>query len=222
MSRLVMILIMMSMGLWASQTALAGKKASRSDVLDCMNLEEKLLGQQAVKTSVFPPALSKLRDYLAQPDLKDFAHELELTPTGVKLNVGSLQRDQKRFMNLVTRAIQEGSLTEIDAGSVVGPKVFIMLNHFMSSAPNRSAPLTVRGEFSRKIVASTREEYSHERILKHDPENPYGWTEAEIRHFEVAVKSLGLERCKGSQSCRFQITVRNGQGTVEILQGGPR
>jgi len=170
------------------------------------------------------PAIQRLKELLdAEPESNVFRHELYLAPEGWTLQIGYLERHQKKFMALVIRSIEEGGLVAIEAGNVVGPKVLILLNRVRNDAIRAGKPLTIHGFLSPEVLM---EKIRMQRALgiseKFNPNLPDHWTRQELQDFEKAWKELGIESCDPTWPrnriaiCRFKISVRDGKSTFSI------
>ncbi len=167
-----------------------------------------------------PPALSKLKEYIESKSNFLPQHKLELTPTvEAKLKIGVLYHDQKQFLALCIRAAKEGSLSEIDAGRVLSPKVFIMLNHLMVRVPKANVNMVIKGIFSEHIFKTARKEQSAGIMTRRVSKDPDVWNEQEIRDFEAAVRNLGLSRCRNN-ACAFEIRIKEGRAEILLTAGG--
>lgn len=164
-------------------------------------------------------ALSKLKEYIESPKNKLSEHELVMTPSGARLKIGVLMRDQKRFLSLCGRAMDEGSLHEIDAGAVVGPKVFIMLNHLMWQAPKSRADVIIKGTFSDYTIKAAREQHASQTISRTRMSDHDAWTQQEVNDFNTAIDELGLSRCHSSR-CAFLIKISNGRAAIYLTDDG--
>ncbi len=185
----------------------------RSKVIECFHT-------QISKSLQSQPALSKLIHYIESRKLQFGDHELEVTPTdGAKLKLGFIWRDEKRFIALCLRAVNEGSLSEIDAGPIVGPKAFIMLNHMMSKPPKAPANVVIKGTFSQDVLEMARAEQSMGTATRRESADPREWTEQEIRDFNIAARNFGLSRCHAYE-CVFEIRIKEGLATILLTAGG--
>lgn len=164
-------------------------------------------------------ALLRLKEYIDSRKNIVSAHQLEMTPQGARLKVGVLERDQKRFIGLYTRAVNEGSLREIDMGPVVGPKVFIMLNHMMWNAPKTRANVTIKGTFKQNVFETAQEEQAAGLVSRAETNDPFAWTEQEVKDYNTAVQELGLSRCR-SNRCAIEIRISNGSAAILLTADG--
>lgn len=201
----------------------------------CRNLWAKLLTRDAPIKRVARPtpaprqpgaprAIDRLQTFLDADRKSTFIpHELVMGPNGATLKIGYLERTQKRFMSLVIRAIEEGDLSNIEAGEVVGPKVLILLNRMRDLAIRSDKPLTIRGILS---PAQLREKAFMQQSFgiseRFQPDMPESWTQQEARDFKKAWKDLGIKKCDFPQAedrihlCQFEISVRDGKSTLVI------
>jgi hypothetical protein len=166
-------------------------------------------------------ALNSLKDFI-KSQRTHLPHSLTMTPQGGIVQIGLLDRSQKLFMVLLLRAIREGNIAEINTGPVIGPKVFIILNHFLSEAKNLNSPLVIKGTFEPKAIIQKAQKEQMSGLLERA--SPYAgeWSKKEASEFDEAIKSLRLETCNqkfidpNKRLCAFEFVIKNGKLSVSL------
>lgn len=152
-------------------------------------------------------ALDNLRSYL----LSNTSHSIAKSRKGPVLKIGYLERSQQKFMVLTMRAIDEGSLKIVDAGSVIGPKVFTSINSLVKYAVSNGKNLTIQGSFNPKGIMSAFK--SQSELWQSYIGSPRRWTAAEVEDFKQSLQDLHFQEWKG-EYCLFKIEVNEGKVTI--------
>lgn len=157
--------------------------------------------------------LFRLIDYLDSPanrnvsdDTDDFlklgSHEISNSSQGVVLNIGFLSRDQKKFMKLLLQAIQEQSIDEINAGSIVGPKALATTLHLANLEGAIKKGIIFQGEFDPASISRTIQSLKIPKALR-DPKvffdddfvsDSLGWRAKDEENYLKAIKELGVQK----------------------------
>jgi hypothetical protein len=139
-------------------------------------------------------------------------HDLRIKNGKGYLAIGYLRRKDQKFRKLLALAIRDGSLAEVNAGVILGPKALTFLNRIRASRPAGAPPLVIRG----RMEPSRLKKYFEQRVLRQSErdDDPEHWTFSEAQDFEQAWKELGIdEGCRKiwkNKSCgavSFEITV---------------
>ena len=171
-----------------------------------------------------PSSLKRLTLYLKRHS-ETVNHTITKIGKRNVLNIGYLHKNEKEFMLLVSRAVQDGSISEINAGQITGPKVLGMLNHIYKSAPNQNLKMT--GFLSpKKLMMEASIDLQNRNMAFHtfgkewyeaNDENP--WTNGEVRNFQNAIQELGLHDLPKNPTgmYSFSIVKKNGKSTIQFL-----
>lgn len=171
-----------------------------------------------------PEGLKELRSFLDQQGASQArAHQLIFNPAGVTLKIGHLDRSQQKFMLLAMRAIKEGSISSIDAGQIIGPKVLIMLDDMLTYAKKYRVNLTIEGVLSPKVIRAAALD-QQARGISETPNAaiPEIWSQKEVQAFNDAYASFKIEDCNKfigfqmSPLCRFKIEFSGGRMNYAI------
>jgi hypothetical protein len=157
------------------------------------------------------PGLAELDTLLKEPKFREKfrdpgdEHRLTLKNGKGRLKIGIWNRDQRRFTALVLKAVREGSLGEIDAGEVVGPKVLLLLDHLRVLGEKEGWSLEVKGRFN---LAFLRDRADTQQFLNLPSTSAQSWSDAERRAFTAAIENLRLEDCEARGLGGFVLVTR--------------
>ena len=138
--------------------------------------------------------LDELQNYLNGKGFQD-SHVLTIGKDGKGyLKIDFLRKGDLKFSKLMAQAVRDGSIAEIDAGAVVGPKVLILLHKLQKIAP-KDSPLIIQGNAkpSELIADMHFQEEAFKKTSAHYAEH---WSNHDISDFQSAVNGLRLpEAC---------------------------
>ena len=165
------------------------------------------------------PALNDLKMYMESPAYRG-KHSLEIEKNSARLVIEHLGRDQTRFNILTLRAIREGSLREIDAGIIVGPKAVILLDLFRKEAAHANVNLKVVGRWNAKFL---EKQFFSQTANSAPNGGAYSWLEKDKEDFLRAFSQLKLDECNkilkvpASAFCDFRLVISGGQVKMEYF-----
>ena len=159
------------------------------------------------------PDLAELEEYLSSNGRFD-GHVLTYNSDSPVLSIGTLRRDQKKFMVLAMKAIQEGSVKEIQGNLIVGPKALTTLDNLAKDAVKNGRELKIEGRFSTDTIMKNF------KAQKESPDNTGAnkWSIKEEADFQEALQSLQLEKCPHSM-CNFTVKIKDRRMSVEYSEG---
>jgi hypothetical protein len=148
-------------------------------------------------------------------------HELVFNGSEFIFKIGFLNREETRLLVLLYKAVEEGAIAKVDAGSVVGPKVLSMINSLRTRLKEKGSKLEIYGVFDYdKIVnsANDRMPFPDQRLKV--GQTAYFWSEQEKRDYEKALKDLNVAECRknfpqGYRNCLFHINIGSGKSTMK-------
>jgi hypothetical protein len=185
----------------SAETAAIRSASGRAPEKGRLQMNEPDRAEVLAKTSQ-RPSIEELKDYL-----KDGAgHRVVDTPEGPALQIDFLSRNEKKFMVLANKAIRDGSLSIIDGGTLIGPKVLPSINSLVESAAKSGRTLKITGEIVPKDIMDTF--YSQASIPWQEGANK--WNSFEIEAFKKSLKDLNFDQCT-HRECKFTIKVENGK-----------
>lgn len=201
--------------------------SAHSQAIDFMGLRacsKKFAEVARLDDSLFEkyPAAHALKKAMEQETFQGKVHSNLLIPSGgkFKLQIGEFSRDTKKMNALMLRAIREGSISEIDAGAVIGPKVITLLKRFEQEFIESNRDVLITGRWSPWMI---KKQYNSQTS---DPGNvsQYFWTATEKEDFLAASEKYGVFECHtklGVQEknfCDFKLTIKNGKSQFEYVR----
>lgn len=138
---------------------------------------------------------------------------------GWELEIGYLNREEKRMMALTALALRDGSLKFIDAGQIVGPKVLPLINRLRLEAERDGFDVNIRGAFQPDYLRTVFESQLQKSL-------PVGhamrWSPKEIADFARAIDDFRLlEQVSPhfvDDNHRFVLAVTGGASSVVVTR----
>jgi hypothetical protein len=198
-------------------TFTASSQASNlsADLCAAQSFSKQLTSAQLPPSS--PSSIVELARYL-NTQTSELGHKLVLKNDRVELNIGYLKREEKRFMALVLRAIEEGSLGRINAGLVTGPKVLILLDRLRMKSFRGDFEILGGMNLDQLIKSADLQiDLQKQGLRPYESDADNVWTDQEKKDFNQAIENLGLMPMIGKRTLNyFKLTSRKGNTTVEI------
>lgn len=163
-------------------------------------------------------AAESLVTYLHQTKNDGNGHEMARRVDGWELNIGHLDRVEKRLMALTTLALRDGSLKRINAGLIVGPKVLSLVDRLRAEAEKDKLDVTLTGSFRPAFLYA---QFEVQRAEANPKGHPRYWSPSEVADFERTFEDLGVREHPGLQPLsdelhRFELNVTGGLSATRV------
>jgi hypothetical protein len=164
------------------------------------------------------PALRALVDYLRDPHggMDTKMNSFRVVKGRRIIDIGLVQRGQRALFTRVLKALREGSIDEIQAGQVVGPKVLSLLHQLADDlVKHPHARVEIRGNFVWRYIDAEGPLHpvhpGRERVAH--------WSPPEIAAHEKAEAALRFDECRkasapDSSQCSFVLTIEGGSWSI--------
>lgn len=188
-----------------------------ADLKDCNKGFIKLEAAKKLEAFEKHPILKLLEKEIKKNRKKK--HELVFSGGQFIFKVDFLDREETRLLVLLYKAVQEGAITKIDAGTVLGPKVLTMLNSLRSRLKGKGSKLEIYGTFDYgKIINSPNDRMPLPSQRIKDGQADF-WSDHEEADYLKAIKALNVSECSkyldSLRNCQFYMNVSGGKSNIK-------
>lgn len=127
-----------------------GTATERVAFAECTSLADQIRTLSNLKSDL-PPSLHQLQKAVISLDKGEESHALSIKNKKGYLKIGYFERGDFTFLKSMVGAVREGSVRDIDIGSVIGPAVVPMLPHLVRITPV-GQPIRIYGTLSPKFL----------------------------------------------------------------------